>query len=406
MWPVKYLLQVGFVLSALLIFTRTQILHAQETTIVVGIAGNVAATNSILGNTVSESISTAKIDNVLRVVAPNTFGQNFTRDKANKTFSDFANLRVDLASSLARTIPTLSTRILRVNSVAINTPILDLRLTQKTNSVSAKLGTLSADVSVLVKSVPIICSTANTSFSIKNITFSGDYNYISGNISGTLADYAIENVSVSCNGFFGFIGNVLNSLTGSGKTQVRNAMAEAANRAVAFGNMQQLFSLANFANSLDVFRNQSQLTLPANKAIIILKEMISDANINTPGIVLDINVAFASNTASQNTIRIFASHAPVDITSFTTSGNVTFNVPLNTQQTDIYYKLGSGNWVYFTSTTGNSVSGIPVVPVVPSFGPTFVIGIGRNAIITGLESFPGVSLGVINQVCPGGGITC
>jgi hypothetical protein len=77
----SFLKAIGFVIINVL---SVPFLHAQETTLSVGTAGNITATNSLAGNTTSESISTAQIDSVLRVVAPGAFGQNFTRDKTNK----------------------------------------------------------------------------------------------------------------------------------------------------------------------------------------------------------------------------------------------------------------------------------------------------------------------------------
>jgi hypothetical protein len=381
--------------------------EAQETTITVGTAGNITSTNSFSGQVVGETLSTVQVDGVLQRVAPGTFGNNFTRDRANKLFSDFTNLRVNLAPSLAQTLPTVNSKILRVNSIVINTTNLNLRLSQKNNSVFCQLGTVMASTSIKYDSnIPIVCPSATIRFDINNIKVSGDYNFISGDISNASASYTVDNISTSCGGILGFIGDAFNSaFLGGSESRVRNAVEGAFNSQLAFINMKSLFSLADFANGLHYYGNETIISQFANRAVNILKELVNDASINTPRIFLDVKIALANGVSSQNTIEILASHAPVDITSLTKSGSATFSVPPNTQQTDIYYKRGSGNWIYFTSTTGNSVSGIPV-PLIPSLGQTFVIGIGRNSLISGLESFLGVSLGVVNQVCPGGGISC
>lgn len=383
------------------------VLHAQETTISVGTAGNITATNSLAGNTTSESISTAQVDGVLRVVAPGLFGQNFTRDRANKVFADFANFRNGLASSLAQTIAS-QPNIRRVNSVAINTSALNLRLSQKTNSVSGELGTVMASVS-LVADVDgfgsLFCPSANVSFNVNNIKASGDYNFISGDISNAAVVYDVTDVSAGCNGLLGFIGDAFGNPTATARNRINAAIQAQVNNQLTFINMQRLFSLSDFANGLRYYGNETIISPLVNRAINVFRELVNDASINTPGIVLNIGVQFASAAGTQNIISFIASHAQVDVISLTRNGTASFIAPPNTRQIDVYYKRGNGNWVYFTSTAGNSVSGIPI-PLIPSLGPTFVIGIGRNSTISGLESFPGASLGVINQVCSGGGISC
>jgi hypothetical protein len=394
-------------IACLLSSLYTAPVEAQETTLTVGTAGNITSTGSFSGQFVGESLSTNQIDSVLRNVAPQTFGTNFTRDRANKLFQDFTNFRLNLAASLSQTLPNVNSRIKQVNSLSINTNSLSLRLSQKTNSVSTQLGTVMASTSIKYDSnIPIICPTANIRFDINNIKVSGDYNFISGDLSNASATYTVDNISTSCGGILGFIGDALNSaFLGGSESRIRNAVQSAFDSQLAFINMKSLFSLSDFANGLNYYKNETIISIIANRGINIFREIVNDAQINTPGIVLDFKVEMASPTAIQNSIKIFASHAPIDVTSLTNRGVATFSVPPNTQQVDVYYKRGNGNWIYFTSTTGTSVSGIPV-PLIPSLGPTFVIGIGRNSFISGLESFPGVSLGVINQVCPGGGISC
>jgi hypothetical protein len=390
----------------LIILTITSItpLHAQETTITVGTAGNITAANSLSGNTSSESLSTAQVDAVLRVVAPSAFGQNFTRDKANRVFADFANFRTGLASSLAQTIAS-QPNIRRVNSVAINTNALNLRLSQKTNSVSGELGTIMASVS-LVADVDgfssIFCPSANVSFNVNNIKASGDYNFISGDVSNAAVVYEVTDVSAGCNGLLGFIGDAFGNPTAVARAQINSVIQSQINTQLSFVNMQRLFSLSDFANGLRYFGNETIISPLVNRAINVFRELVNDAAINTPGIVLNIGVRFASAAGAQNIISFIASHAPVDVVSVApvlVNGilrqNFTIAIPPNTQQVDLYTS-GGGNWAFIGSGTTNVIQTARVLK------GNDVIAIGRNGLIGGLESFPGRVLRIPEPTGDGG----
>ncbi len=366
-------------------------LHAQETTIRVGTAGNITATNSLSGNTSTESLSTAQVDGVLRVVAPGFFGQNFTRDKANKVFADFANFRIGLASSLAQTIAS-QPNIRRVNSVVINTNALSLRLSQKTNSVSGELGTIMASVSLVADVdglASLFCPSANVSFNVNNIKASGDYNFISGDISNAAAAYEVTDVSAGCNGLLGFIGDAFGNPTAVARAQINSVIQSQVNSQLTFINMQRLFSLSDFANGLRYYGNETILSPLVNRAITVFRELVNDAAINTPGIVLNIGVQFANAATPVNQISFIASHAPVDVLSVqpvqvngVLRQNFTIAIPPNTQQVDLY-SSGGGNWTFIGSGTGSVIQTARVLK------GSDVIAIGRNGLIDGLESFPG-----------------
>lgn len=365
------------------------LLYAQETIISVGTAGNITATNSLAGNTSTESISTAQVDGVLRVVAPGLFGQNFTRDKANKVFADLANLRTGLATSLRQTIASQS-NIRQVYSVTVNTNAVNLRLAQKTNSVSGELGSLSTRVSLLsdvdgFKS--IFCPSVNVTFDVKNIKAFGDYNYISGDISGALVTYDLVIVSASCNGLLGGLFNP----TSAARSQINSAIQDQINTQIGFVNMQRLFSLADFANGLDRFRGETIVSPILDRPIRIFQEMVNNAAINTPGIVLDFGVELGSPLGSPNRIKIIASHVPTDYGLVRrTLAMINVTVPPNSQRVDLYVKQTPlQNWQYMGSTT----DGFFTVP--PNFvnpntgGPDWTyIAVARSALIGGLESFP------------------
>lgn len=385
----RLMTRLGLVLLPL---TSIAPLHAQETTIIVGTAGNITATNNLAGNTTSESLSTTQVDGVLRVVAPGAFGQNFTRDKANKVFADFTNFRTGLASSLAQIIAS-QPNIRRVNSVAINTSALNLRLSQKTNSVSGELGTIMASVS-LVADVDgfgsIFCPSANVSFNVNNIKASGDYNFISGDVSNAAVVYEVTDVSAGCNGLLGFIGDAFGNPTAVARAQINSAIQSQIDTQLSFVNMQRLFSLSDFANGLRYFGNETIISPLVNRAINVFRELVNDASINTPGIVLNIGVQFASIAGTQNIISFIASHAPSDVLSYAdravSANGVTVSIPPNTERVDVYYRT-TGNWTLLGSTTTGRIVNIPERP-----RPVSVIAIGRNSIIPGLESFPGVSV--------------
>jgi hypothetical protein len=368
--------------------------YAQETRVLVGAAGNITATNSLAGNTTSESISTAQIDSVLRVVAPSAFGQNFTRDKANKVFADFTNLRSGLASSLSQTI-AIQPNIRRVNSVAINTNALNLRLSQKTNSVSGELGTIMASVSLVADVdglASIFCPSANVTFNVDNIKASGDYNYISGDISNAAVAYDVTNVSASCNGLLGFIGDAFGNPSATARNQINAAIQSQINTQIGFINMQRLFSLSDFANGLRYYGNETIISPLVNRAINVFRELVNDASINTPGIVVNIGVQFASVAGTENVISFITSHAPVDVVKVRAYGAIDLLVPPGTYQSDVYYSNiidaqgNRGNWTYLGSTTNNI---LPNSANRPLFDGTLVMAIGRNSTISGIESFPG-----------------
>jgi hypothetical protein len=392
----SFLKAIGFVIINVL---SVPFLHAQETTLSVGTAGNITATNSLAGNTTSESISTAQIDSVLRVVAPGAFGQNFTRDKANKVFADFANFRSGLATSLAQTIAT-QPNIRRVNSVAINTSTLDLRLSQKTNSVSGELGTIMASVSLVADVdglASIFCPSANVTFNVDNIKASGDYNFISGDISNAAVVYDVTNVSASCNGLLGFIGNAFGNPSATARNQINAAIQSQVNTQLTFVNMQRLFSLSDFGNGLRYYGNETVISPLVNRAINVFRELVNDASINTPGIVLNIGVKFASVAGTQNIISFVASHAPVNVTGVTIGrgpaipGGISVEAPPFTERVDVYESLildsaGSQitNWRYL----GTAVNGRWTATGALTGGR--YMAIGRSSLIPGLESFPGI----------------
>jgi hypothetical protein len=366
--------------------------HAQETRVLVGTAGNITATNSLAGNTTSESISTAQIDSVLRVVAPGAFGQNFTRDKANKVFADFTNLRSGLASSLAQTIAT-QPNISRVNSVAINTSALNLRLSQKTNSVAGELGTIMASVSLVADNdgllAELLCPSANVTFNVDNIKASGDYNYISGDISNAAVAYNVTNVSASCNGLLGFIVDAFGNPSATARNQINAAIQSQINTQISFINMQRLFSLSDFANGLRYYGNETVISPLVNRAINVFRELVNDAAINTPGIVLDFKVVFAANASQQNIIGFFASSAPVTSANLPPAGDrIAFSLPPNSSGMDIYGRdsLSQSNWK-FLGTASSSPVYFRDLANLGSTVPIYIVT-SRSSVISGLDSFP------------------
>lgn len=364
-----------------------------ETTISVGFAGgaNLAASNSLNGNVATESLSTAQVDNVLRVVAPNTFGQNFTRDKANKIFQDFANFRTGLAASLAQTIAS-QPGIRRVNSVTINTNALNLRLSQKTNSVSGQLGTIMARVSLLASGPSgLFCPSVSTSFDVDNIKASADYNYITGQVNSSSVTYDLTNVTASCNGFFGFVGNIFGDPAGQARIQINAAIQGQVDSQLNFVNMQRLFSLADFVNGLRYYGNETLISAVANRGINVLRELVNDAAINTPGIVLDFGVQFASLAGQSNKISIIASHSPTDFGLVRrTLATINITQPPNTERTDFYIqRTAQQNWEFIGSTT-DGVFAVPPAFINPNTGgfDWGYVAVSRSSIIGGLESVP------------------
>lgn len=380
----KLLASIGLLIAPLLPMGS---LHAQETTVVVGTAGNITATNSLAGNTSTESLSTAQVDGVLRVVAPGAFGQNFTRDRANKVFADFANLRAGLAASLFQIIAS-QPNIRQVYSVNVIANALNLRLSQKTNSVSGELGSISTRVSLLADVDglrSIVCPSVNVTFDVKNIRAFGDYNFISGDVSGTNVTYDLVIVSASCNGL---LGGLFNPTSGA-RSQITSAIEGQINTQIAFVNMQRLFSLSDFANGLRYYGNETIISPLVNRAINVFRELVNDAAINTPGIVLDFKVEFAANAAQQNKISIFASSAPVASANLPPAGDrIAFSLPPNSSGMDIYGRdsLSQSNWK-FLGTASSSPIYFRDLSNLGSTVPVYIVT-SRSSVISGLDSFP------------------
>lgn len=363
---------------------------AQETVVEVGTPGELATTNALTGTSATESLSTAQIDGVLRTVAPDRFGQNFTRDKANKVFADFARLRGSLALALRQAIAA-QPNISSVGAVNIATDALGVRLSQRTNAVFGEVGTIRADVAFVADVdgfASLFCPSVNTSFTVDNIRASGEYNYITGAIGSVAATYDVTNVSASCNGLLGFIANAFADPSAAARGQIEAAIRSELNSQIAFANMQSLFSLADFADGLPTFRDNGPLSIVGNQAITILQELVANANINTPGIVLNIDVLFANAARPQNTIRFLASHAPVKVLTYAdrqvAANGVTVEMPPNTQSVDIYFRTDqNANWQRIGTTSTGSLTGIPT-----QGRPIWVVAVGRNGTFSGLKSFP------------------
>lgn len=381
-------------LSLLIVSTLSSVsLQAQETIISIGTPESRVEDNLFIQRIASDSLSTAQVDAVLRNVAPSIFGQNFTRDRANKVFADFANFRTSLASSLAQTIAS-QPNIRRVNSVAVNTNALNLRLSQNTNSVSGELGSVMASVSLVSNNRGILgalfCPSANVRFNVNNIKASGDYNYISGDLNSAAITYDLTDVSASCNGLLGFILNAFGIPSARARSQINSEIQSQINTQLSFVNMKRLFSLADFANGLHRFRTETPVTVIANRAIGVFQEIVNDAAINTPGIVLDVGVQLASAAGGLNKISFVASHAPIDVTHIlpidgATSTLIFLKGPPNTGQVDIYGVFGGQNGYL-----GTTVSGSLWYPGQIA-GGSEIIAVGRSSIIPGLESLPGLS---------------
>jgi hypothetical protein len=372
-----------FIIAIAVIVGFTSPVVAQETLLTIGVPGDITATNSLNGNVLGETISTAQIDTVLRTVAPGAFGQNFTRDRANRAFVDFNNFKSRMTTSLIQAIQTSEPSV-RVDSLLVNTNTLNLRLVQKTNSVSAQLGTVSVSVTGRKSvGIPLFCTSANFSFSLDNIMVSGDYNFISGDVSNAIANFSVNNVRSSCNGLFNFVGNLVLRIADVNSI-VKNAIRNEANSQLAFVNMKRIFSLSDFANGLDYFRNENPLTIRANRVIGVFKEIVNDAAVNTPGIALDFKIEAAPFFGGQNKITILASSAPIDVgniyrPNFDRSVIVELSGATN-NLAGIYYSLGGSNWT-FAGTSGFLPDGLPE--------NASVIAIATNSVIPGLNSFPG-----------------
>ena len=374
----KFWVKISALSLSLLIQSAT--VYAQETVISVG--------TSSLGSPTGfsrETLSTTQIDNILSSRAPSLFGQNFTRDRANKAFADLANMKISLAGSAKQAVETAVPK-LSVNSLVINTDSLNLRLAQETNSVSAKFGKISGLVSAKYRvGIPLFCTSANISFELSDIEVSGNYNYITGDVMNSNTNYQLTNIKTSCNGLFS---SVSNALTGLGRDLVRNNVKNAINSQIAMLNMKSFFSLSDFASGLRYYGNETAVSTIANRAISVLQELVNNASINTPGVAVSFGLKLASSVNQQNKISIIASSSDTNYNVFPSgSPSETFFVTLSSVSDSVdFYKYEELSGCCALTYLGSTSSGVFQAPPGSITEYSTVYAVARNRFIPGLET--------------------
>lgn len=364
------------VISAL--FVCAAEVSAQETTFSLG------TSNGAIQST--ETLSTSQIDGVLRIAAPSVFGQNFTRDRSNKLFADLASLRIGLAQSISSAIASEST-VRQVYSVNVNPIIPTLKLSQNNGTVSGELAQFFVQASIKASGQGIFCPSADVKFNIDNIKAFGEYNVISGDVNNTSISYNITNVSASCNGIFGFIGNLF--ATGVARDRINSAVASQVNQIVQFANMQRLFSLKDFAASFSRFGQETSISPFTSRVFRVVEEIISNPAINTPGVSLKLIALPSVNNFANHSVILLASHAPALIDSISCFNEIEGNIPPNTSEINIYVMLprAGATWtLYQTIPAGLNNRFYTAVEGLPA--NTGVTAIAKNATIGALESFP------------------
>jgi hypothetical protein len=356
---------------------------AQETTLTIGKAGDITTTNGTNGRTQGLIISTATIDPVLNAVDPGRFGPGYTRGKANALIADVARFEQQIGAAVANTL-VASGAVDRVNQAIVTANPVVVKLFQTSTGVGVTLSDFSIDVVAEKDYFPLVCAPARGRAVIDRIKLTGEYNLFTGAIGLTNLDYRIIRVSSGCNGLLGFLGDQLAFMLGiNGNREIRDAINNAANDALQMGTLARAFALGDLFSSLRTFANSTSQPDFFNRAIDVGEDLVLNANLNTPSIVLD----FSLLRSASNSARILASHAPVNVLPIDHPGDgpILLDVPPNTARTDLYYSVDNSNWTYLGTTTSNVFNGTRRL-----WGAR-VIAIGHNAVLSGLESYPGVT---------------
>jgi hypothetical protein len=368
---------------------------AQETTLRVGVLGTAppmllqgVAFDDLPLNT--HDLSTATIDSALNTYLPTQFAPHYTRDKANGVFAKVESMRLQLNSQLAAAITTSGNGKLTVNSVSVNANPLEASFAQTPTGIGVDLTGMSVGVAVTYQvGIPLLCSSANGSFTVGNIDVGGDYDLPTGTLQSPRINYALQNVRVDCNGLLsGFTNFVIQTFFPNLATDLLSqGLQSAVNSQLGALQMREIFSVQDFLQGLRNASNIGILNDIANKAITSAQEVVANPSAIYRALKLTVRVSYGP---SGNEIRFIASNAaPTDVGTISysyISDYISIVTPQGTAGADLYEQDPGGlYWFYIGTIDANQ----PFLTTSAFAVGTQIAAVGYNSWIPDLRSPPG-----------------
>ncbi|RMB01544.1 hypothetical protein [Eilatimonas milleporae] len=357
-------------------------------------------------------VSTADIDPLLagrpKPLSNGNFPANYTRDLANGAFAELDRLQAVLRTELIAAIESDS-RVQRVQQLTLVVNPLQVRLSQMQTSVNLDISGISASARLrLAISVPF-CSPVFGEVDLSNIRASGSYNLFTGKIQNVDINYRVDNEDISCSNPIGealaVLVRIFTDIDGLLSDGIDNAIRDIEGSA----NMQTLFSIRDFAESLTKMlsnevlgsglplqlRNRLQNIVDAGgrEGLRALNEVINTNNLST-GLLAQLTI---DRGPTENAIGLVGAHQQVDIIEVDQINQgtlISMRVPPNTASIDVYFREpGKSLWTYGgTSTFGAiTIGGAPF--------NTELKAVGNSALIPGLRSIDGQMLKVRTNPC-------
>ena len=372
-------------LIALLALSVAPVALAQETTVQVGRVGIGPADPPLVSGT-----STAQVDPYLYLVNPSLFGAHYTRDIANGVFADIDAVGTRIMAGLDPILEA-EPEITSANLTVLSNPLY-LDLWQTYSGVRVEVWGLSAVASVnYYASFGELCGNAHGTFRFNNIRLSSEYSIATGQLQNSNVTFSLGNITVSCSGIFGFIGEYLanNIFMGAARTLIENELRAAIRDEMHLVNSQTIFSAHNFLEGLRVGGPGTTLGAIANQLITSAQGVVA----NPGGLNQSVRLSMTASRAPSGNVLSFivsnASHSSIESLDYV-GGNtiVSLAVGENIGRTDVFYRYpaGSGPWYPLGSTTTSVLVAPGNYPIGTEIG-----SIGVNSHNTSLRSYMGVT---------------
>lgn len=352
--------------------------HAQETTLRVGFRG--ADPNNPLD---TFNISTATVDSYLNTFLPSQFTAHYTRDKANAVFAHLESMRVQLTTDLVGIVNTISR--VSVHSITVQTNSLEASLAQTATGIRLAVTGLSIDASIRYDvNIPVLCDSADGSFTIGGISVGGDYDLPTGALVNPRVDFSLQNVHAHCNGLLsGLVNTLVDAFRpGYARDRINGALQSGLNGQLGAFDMRQIFSVHDFLEGLRNASNLGILNAAANRVIDAGEQIIDNPSTLNRGVKLTVGVSYGS---AGNEVRFVVSNAvPTDVVAiqytYTNIVDVCVSSPGTTSYVDLFERE-PGNPYWFSM--GTWPASQPCIELSGPFsvGTTFA-AVGRNAWIS------------------------
>ncbi|MEM1194033.1 MAG: hypothetical protein AAGH42_11655 [Pseudomonadota bacterium] len=313
-----------------------------------------------------------------------TFPRNFVRDELNDLFGDLDELERDLESSIRRALP-MASQVRRVRFVDLGRDEVKIQVRHLGTAFSAGAMGFNGRVRVEVnQGIPVFCPSPDVTIGMANVGAMSTYNVFTGALMDTMIDYRLTEADVDCGNPFGDLLLAVASIFVSIEDIFNNLIDDEIQNIEGMLDMQELFSIRNFFESLktaiDVsgpaFVNEDKVDMAIDAAL----EFFGSGRLQS-GLQIDFNV-FDSNSFSQpNRITLAASHQTPRISEIAQNGSqlvIFVNKPPRTGRVTLF-QSGSQQ---IASTTGNFFR-----IRAPRAGTRLQVT-GESTLINGLRSFP------------------